>query len=115
MSQTLANALQKGVTFRELLTRLNGLPEAGKPLALQVEARSVPYLDHVVVGWTDGPPTSAVAFVLSGAAPEGHAWRRFTLSRRGPWRYELECFPTPFHNPDDPLAPGIPPSQSRYA
>jgi hypothetical protein len=27
----------------------------------------------------------------------------------------LECFPTAFHNGDDPLAPGMPPSQSRHA
>jgi len=60
-------------------------------------------------------PTSDVAFVLSGADPKGEAWRRFTLSKKGPWRYELECFPTAFHNAKDPLSPGIPPSSSRRA
>ncbi len=115
MSQTLAGALQKGLTFRDLLLRMSKLHEAGKPLALQVEGRSVPYLDHTLVSWTDGPPSSTVAFVLSGQAADGHSWRRFTLSRVGPWRYELECFPTAFHNGEDPLAPGMPPSQSRHA
>lgn len=112
---TLTSALKKGVSFRELLKGLSALSEAGKPLQWQIEARSLPYLDHVVAGWTDGPPTSVVAFVLSGQAPDEHAWRRFTIAKVGPWRYELACFPTPFHNPDDPLAPGIPPSASRHA
>jgi hypothetical protein len=31
----------------------------------------------------------------------------------GPWRWELECFPTPFPNGEDPLAPGIPPSAAK--
>ena len=116
MSTTLAAALRKGVSFHDLLQMLHGLSEAGKPLHLQVEARSVPYLGHAVVGWIDGPPTSTVAFVLSGAQPGGgHKWRRFTISKVGPWRYELECFPTPFNNPDDPLSPGIPPSKSHAA
>lgn len=107
--------LKKGATFRDLARSLAGVSEAGKPLQIQVEARTVPYLDHTVVGWTDGPPTSVVAFVLSGADPDGHAWRRFTISKKGPWRYELECFPTPYHNERDPLAPGVPPSSSRRA
>ena len=38
-------------------------------------------LGHTVVGWVDGPPTSSVTFVFSGADPKGGAWRRFTLSR----------------------------------
>jgi hypothetical protein len=115
MNATLAAGLQKGVTMRALLQRLAGLTEAGKPLQLQTEARTVPYLDHTVVGWVDGPPTSRVAFVLSGEEPGGDHWRRFTISKVGPWRYELECFPTPFNNGQDPLSPGIPPSASRRA
>ncbi|MFZ5480767.1 MAG: hypothetical protein ACOZNI_28665 [Myxococcota bacterium] len=113
MSATIAGALQKGVTLRDLLPRLAALHEAGKPLQVQVESRSVPYLDHTVVGWTDGPPTSSVAFVLSGEAPDHAHWRRFTISKAGPWRWELECFPTPFPNGEDPLSPGIPPSAAR--
>ena len=113
MSKTIEGALKKGVTFQELRQGLANLSEAGKPLQIQVEARSVPYLKHTVVGWVDGPPTSVVAFVLSGADPHGDAWRRFSISKKGPWRYELECFPTSFHNPRDPLSPGVPPSSSK--
>jgi hypothetical protein len=115
MSHTIASALTKGATLRDVLPRLAKLSEAGKPLQFQLEARSVPYLDHVLVGFTDGPPTSVVAFVLSAQEPGHEHWRRFTISKKGPWLYELECFPTPFNNPDDPLAPGIPPSASRHA
>lgn len=115
MSKTIEGALRQGVTFQDLLTQLAALSDAGKPLQVQVEARSVPYLKHTVVGWVDGPPTSVVAFVLSGADPSGDGWRRFTLSKKGPWRYELECFPTPFHNSKDPLSPGVPPSASKRA
>jgi hypothetical protein len=114
MSQTIAAALKKGVTFDALLRSLSSLSEAGKKLTFQVEARTAPYLDHTVVGFIDGPPTSVVAFMLSGADPAGHAWRRFTISKVGPWRYELGGSPTPFHNPDDPLSPGVPPSAGRH-
>jgi hypothetical protein len=113
MSKTIEGALRQGATFQDLLKSLASLSEGGKPLNFQVEARTVPYLSHKVVGWVDGPPTSVVNFVLSGADPNGHAWRRFTISKRGPWRYELEVFPTPFHNDKDPLSPGVPPSASR--
>ena len=112
MSKTIEGALRQGITFEELLKSLSTLQEGGKKLQLQVEARTVPYLRHTVVGWVDGPPTSAVRFVFSGADPRGAAWRRFTLSRKN-GNYELECFPTPFHNSEDPLSPGIPPSASR--
>lgn len=112
MSEALGKALSKGVTFTQLLPRL-GVPEEGKPLTVRVEDRARPYLDHVVEAWTDGPPTSVVAFVLSGKDPAGHAWRRFTLSKVAPWTYELGVFPTPFHNGQDPLAPGVPPTSSR--
>lgn len=115
MNHTIAGALTKGVTVRDLLPRLLKLAEAGKTLQFQIEARTVPYLDHVVVGWTDGPPTSVVAFVLSGQEPGHDHWRRFTISKKGPWLYEIECFPTPYNNGDDPLSPGVPPSASRHA
>lgn len=115
MSKTIEGALRTGITFDELVASLAGLSAGGKKLQLQVEARTVPYLRHTVVSWVDGPPSSTVAFVLSGADPRGDAWRRFTLSCKDDGRYELACFPTPFHNGVDPLSPGIPPSASRAA
>ena len=114
MSKTIEGALRQGITFDELLKVLGGLSDGGKKFQVQAEARSIPYLRHTVVGWVDGPPSSSVTFVLSGADPKGGAWRRFTLSRKE-GNYELACFPTAFHNGDDPLAPGMPPSQSRHA
>jgi len=113
MSKTIEGALRQGITFDELLAALGGLSDGGKKLQVQVQARCVPYLRHKVVGWVDGPPTSSVVFVLSGADPKGGAWRRFTLSR-SEGAYELACFPTAFHNEKDPLSPGIPPSSSRH-
>ncbi len=114
MSEALGSLLCKGVSFTQLLPRLGAAAEAGRTLTLTVEDRARPYVDHVVEGWTDGPPSSAVAFVLSGKDPAGdHKWRRFTLSRVAPWTYELGVFPTPFNNGQDPLAPGVPPSSSR--
>ena len=115
MSAVLGTALQKGVTMKDLLARLQGLSHAGKPLAVTLEERGVPYLADKLEGWTDGPPTSTVAFVLSGAAGDGHHWRRWTISKVGPWKYELGCFPTPYNNGNDPLAPGVPPTSSRRA
>lgn len=114
MSSVIGGSFQKGQSFGDLKKKISGAMEAGKPLALEVDDRSLPYLDHTVVAWTDGPPTSTVAWVVSGADPHGDAWRRFTISKVGPWRYRLAAFPTPFHNPVDPLAPGIPPSSSKY-
>lgn len=114
MSEALGSALSKGLSFSQLLPRLAAQAEAGRTLTLTVEERARPYLDHVVDGWMDGPPTSSVAFMLSGRDPSAdHKWRRFTLSRVSPWTYELGVFPTPFNNSQDPLAPGVPPSSSR--
>lgn len=113
MSAVIAGALQKGVTFRDAVAKLNGLQAEGKKLTVVLEERCVPYLADRVEGWVDGPPTSVVAFVLSGADPGGDKWRRWTLSKVGPWKYELGCFPTPFKNGLDPLAPGVPPTSSR--
>ncbi len=113
MSQTLVSAFQKGLALRDLLPKLARLSEAGKPLKFEVESRSVPYLDHLLSGWTDGPPTSSVAFVLSAREPNHDHWRRFTISKVAPWTFRLECFPTPFGKADAPLAPGMPPSQTR--
>ena len=115
MTSAIESAFQKGATFEALLKKLAGAQESGKALSFEVDDRSGPYLNHRLVGWTDGPPTSVVAWVMSGEDPAGHAWRRFTFSKVGPGRYKLACFPTPFHNGVDPLSPGIPPSSSRAA
>lgn len=113
MSAILASKFQKGASFADTLRRLDGLPEAGKPLVVRAEDRALPYLDHLVDGWVDGPPTSNVAWMFSGKDPAGPRWRRFTISKVGPWTYELEVFPTPFPNALDPLSPGVPPSSAR--
>jgi hypothetical protein len=106
--------LQQGATIADTLSNLDGKVASGRPLAVSAHDFALPYLDHVVAGFVDGPPSSEVAAVISGAAPGG-GWRRFTLSRSGPWRYVLEVFPTAFNNADAPLAPGIPPATSRQA
>lgn len=113
MSENLALALRKGATFAQLLPAMARVVEAGKGLSATAEARATPYLDHVVEGWVDGPPSSVVAFVLSGKDPAVEQWRRFTISKVAPFAYELGVFPTPFHNGQDPLSPGVPPSSSR--
>ena len=113
MSSAIGPALQKGLTMRQLVTRLGTVQDAGRTLGVSAEERCTPYLDSTVVSWVDGPPTSAVAYVLCGADAHGHGWRRWTLAKVGPWRYELGVFPTPFKNDRDPLSPGVPPSSSR--
>ena len=111
MSTAIGGALAMGLTMKQVLAKLNGLAVAGKPIAVSSEARCAPYLHSTVVGWVDGPPSSNVAFVMSGA--DGESWRRWTISKVGPWRYEIGCFPTPYHNAKDPLSPGVPPTASR--
>lgn len=113
MSSALSVAFTKGQTMRDLLSKLGGVSDAGRPVRVNVEERGVPYLTDTLVAWTDGPPTSVVAWVLSAGDPDGHHWRRWTLAKVGPWQYELGCFPTPFNNPRDPLSPGVPPTSSR--
>lgn len=113
MSAVIGASLSKGQTLKDLATTLERVKEGGAPLQITVEARGVPYLADTVVGWTDGPPTSTVAWVLSGADPHGGAWRRWTITRVGPGQYQLGCFPTHFRNALDPLAPGVPASSSR--
>ena len=113
MSENLGRALKKGVSFAHLLPGLAAASEAGKTFTVRVEERARPYTDHVLAGWSDGSPTSNVAFILSGKEPGADKWRRFTLSHVAPWPYELGVFPTPFPNADDPLSPGVPPSSSR--
>jgi hypothetical protein len=114
MSSVFGSSFQKGQKLSELLKKINGTMDSGKAVSLEIDDRSLPYLDHAVVAWTDGPPTSTVAWVLSAEEPGAQAWRRFTISKTGPWKYRLASFPTPFHNPVDPLAPGIPPTSSKH-
>lgn len=113
MSENLAACFTKGTSVASLAAALGKVAEEGRKLTINVEHRARPYLDHVVEGHVDGPPTSVVAFVFSGKDPEAEAWRRFTLSKTAPFTYEVGVFPTPFHNALDPLSPGVPPSSSR--
>lgn len=113
MSSAIGPALQKGLTMKQLLAKLQTVSDAGKSLSVRAEDRCGPYLDSKLVGWVDGPPTSVVAWVFSAEDAHGHGWRRWTLSKVGPWTYELGVFPTPFHNERDPLSPGVPPTSSR--
>ncbi len=114
MSAVIGSSFQKGTKVSDLLKKINGAQEAGKPISVGIDDRSRPYMDHTVAAWTDGPPSSTVVWLFSGADPDGHHWRRFTFSKVGPWRYELACFPTPFTNMADALSPGIPPSGRRH-
>lgn len=113
MRADILERLTQGQTMSGLQEHLHGSEVSGRPLVVTVDYRARPYLDHIVAGWTDGPPGSNVAVVISGASPDGVHWRRFTVSREGPWAYEIDVFPTPFNNPEAPLAPGIPPGASR--
>ncbi len=112
MSAVIGATLLKGQTIRDLTGVLGKLQEGGKPLAVSVESRCVPYLGDTVVGWTDGPPSSTVAWMLSGKDAHADAWRRWTISHKD-GGYEIGCFPTHFRNAQDPLAPGVPPSSSK--
>ncbi len=113
MNASIGASLKRGQTLRDLTATLGKIQEAGKPLALHIEARCVPYLGDTVAGWTDGPPSSTVLWMLSGKDPHEDAWRRWTISSVGSGQYEIGCFPTHFRNALDPLAPGVPPSSSR--
>ncbi len=101
--------LKDGSTLSDLLRSL-----AGQNLDMRVHPYCAPYLDHKVAGHVDGPPSSRVVAVVSGADPNSQSWRRFTISRTGEGQYEMGVFPTAFHNANAPLAPGIPPSTSRH-
>ena len=113
MNAVIGASLKNGPVLKDLATSLARLQENGKALDIAIEARCVPYLGDTVVGWTDGPPTSTLAWMLSGKDPHGDAWRRWTISRVGPGQYQLGCFPTHFRNAQDPLAPGVPPTSSK--
>ena len=113
MSAVIGASLKMGQTVKDLATSLGTVSESGKPLNIAIEARGVPYITDTIAGWTDGPPSSTVVWMLSGKDAHQDAWRRWTISRLGPGQYELGCFPTHFRNAQDPLAPGVPPSSSR--
>lgn len=102
------NQLESASTVEELIRSL-----VNQELDIRIHPYCAPYLDHQVAGHVDGPPSSRVVAVISGADPDGKSWRRFTISRTGESQYEIGVFPTAFHNANAPLAPGIPPSTSR--
>ncbi|MSP56380.1 MAG: hypothetical protein EXR69_12375 [Myxococcales bacterium] len=112
MSAVIGASLAQGQTLKDLTTALGALKEGGKPVSISVEGRCVPYLGDTVAGWTDGPPSSTVLWLLSAKDPQADAWRRWTISRVS-GGYQVGCFPTHFHNAQDPLAPGVPPSSSK--
>lgn len=115
MRKEMIQKFKKGQTVSELIAALGTIQVDGKPIAVAWDYRARPYLDHTVVGWVDGPPSSNVAVVFSGETPEHDYWRRFTVSRTGPGKYDIDVFPTPFNNATAPLSPGIPPSASKRA
>lgn len=115
MRREMIQKFQKGQKVTELIQALNTIQADGKPILVNFDYRARPYLGHTVVGWTDGPPSSNVLVVFSGESPEHDHWRRFTVSRTGPGRYDVDVFPTPFNNPVSPLSPGIPPGASPRA
>ncbi|RME23864.1 MAG: hypothetical protein D6798_12610 [Deltaproteobacteria bacterium] len=116
MRKVVLDTLQKGQTVQAFAEALGGRQVAGRPVQVTIDPRCRPWVDHVIEGWVDGPPTSEVAAVLSGRDPDAdQKWRRFTVTWRGPGRYDIEVFPTPFNNAMDPLSPGIPPGASRRA
>ena len=105
--------IKVGVTVLAMLESLKGGVVDGNPVGLEIDSRAVPYLKHVIVGFTDGPMASKVEAILSAQEPGHEKWRRFTLLRERPGLWKLSVFPTPFNNPTAPLSPGIPPSASR--
>lgn len=113
MRQEMIAKFQKGQKVEDLIKTLRTISVGSAPIAVNYDHRTRPYLDHTIVGWTDGPPSSNVLVVFSGATPENDYWRRFTVSRVGPGKYEIDVFPTPFNNPESPLSPGIPPGASK--
>ena len=115
MRAEMLQKFKKGLKVTDLITALQAIKIGDKAITVSYDYRSRPYLDHTVVGWTDGPPSSNVAVVFSGETPEHDYWRRFTVTRTGPGAYEIDVFPTPFNNPTSPLSPGIPPGASKRA
>ena len=113
MRQALMKQLRRGMKLSELLDKLDGLSAQDGTVIAKVDTRARPYLQHEIAEWSDGPPSSNVVVFISGKDPAKARWRRFTLTHTGPWRCEIDAFPTPFNNAEAPLAPGIPPGASR--
>ena len=113
MREVICTLVKTGQTLGELLSVLDGHTVDGDAIRASVDRRARPYLAHTVQGWTDGPPSSNVVVVIAGKSPTQDQWRRFTVTHTGTWRCEIDAFPTPFNNPEAPLAPGIPPGASR--
>ena len=115
MRDAIRAILTQGQTLGELLEVQQDHGVGEDTIRASVDIRARPYLSHIVAGWTDGPASSNVIVVLAGKSPTTDSWRRFTVSHTGTWRCEIDAFPTPFNNPEAPLAPGIPPGASRPA
>lgn len=115
MQSEFISRFKAGQTVEDLRKSLDGQTIGSGTISVGVDRRSLPYLDHTVIQWVGGPPGSNVEVIFSGADPDGRHWRRFSLSRVGPHRYEIDVFPTPFNNAVDPVSPGIPPGASRPA
>jgi len=113
MRKEMLQRFQKSQTVNDLIGNLRGLSAGDGPISVGYDYRARPYLDHTVVGWTDGPPSSNVLVVFSGENPTHDYWRRFTVSRVSAGKYEIDVFPTPFNNAVSPLSPGIPPGASK--
>jgi len=115
MRDAICALMKEGQSLGDLLSTLNGFAVGEDTIQATVDVRARPYLSHTVAGWTDGPSCSNVVLVVSGKSPSQNCWRRFTVTHTGTWRCEIDAFPTPFNNPEAPLAPGIPPGASRSA
>lgn len=113
MRQEMIQRFQRGQKVTSLIEALGGLKAGDAPITVGYDYRCRPYLDHTVVGWVDGPPSSNVLVVFSGENPAHDHWRRFTVTRVSAGKYEIDVFPTPFNNPVSPLSPGIPPGASK--
>lgn len=114
MRQVVLEKFRKGQTVSDYAQALRGASVDGRALVVSIDPRTEPWVDHVIEGWVDGPPVTTVAAVFSGRDPGAdHKWRRFTVTRKAPGKYEIDAFPTPFNNGVDPLSPGIPPAASR--
>lgn len=115
MRMQVLEAVEVGKTLAEVREKLDGLVLDGKALSVGVDDRCLPWMSHVVEAMVDGPPSSNVAVVVSARHPTKAKWRRFTITHKGPWMFEVDVFPTPFNNGVSPLSPGIPPSASPRA
>ena len=81
MRAEMLQKFKKGLKVTELITALQAIKIGAKPITVGYDYRCRPYLEHTVVGWTDGPPSSNVEVVFSGENEEHDYWRRFTVTR----------------------------------